>query len=347
MRTRKVTHGIHAGDARAPLQRRPDAGVPLSALLDRWMADQIITPEQAAQMTLPAEVGVNVEISEQPVPDHRSPLVVESLGYLGGAIVVAASMLIAARYWGDFASAWRLTVLGGVTLSLLVCGAAVPVQMAAVGDRLRSILWLASTAASAGFLTVLAVDRLDVGGDDLTLLVASGTTAYTLGLWLRSPTPAQQTAMMAALAVAASALIAQAGVDHLPGLGAWAVGLVWALFGWRGLLKPARFATSVGSATAIVGAMLTAGSDAGTVLTLVTVLAVVGAAIAIRDLLLLGVGILGLLVNLPAVITRWFPDSPVVPYLLLLLGALLVVVAVRVARRTPEGRAAPRGRAGM
>jgi hypothetical protein len=353
MRTRDARHDMQAGAARVTSQSQQQAALPLSVLLDRWVADQIITPEQAARMAGTDEFRVYADVNEHLGRVQRSSLVVEALGYLGGAIVVAASMLIAARYWSDLASAWRLAVLGSAALTLLVCGAAAPARLADVGDRLRAVLWLGSTAACAGFLAVLAVDFLDLHGNDITLLVATGTAAYAVGLWLSSSTLVQQLAMMVALAVTASAAVAQADVsDDVPGLGTWAVGLIWALLGWGGVLKPARFGLALGSAMAIFGAMLTAASDAGTVLTLVTVIAVVGAAMAFRDLLLLAVGTLGLLMNLPMAITRWFPDSLAAPYALLVVGALLVVVAVWVARRrTPEGVAVPRqdyssGRAG-
>ena len=330
MRTGHAKNGS-AGQARSQSSRQ--AAVPLSLLLDRWVAQRIITPEQAARMTGSPGLPVYVDADEHPGRVQRSPLVVEALGYLGGAIVVAASMLIAARYWGDLTSTWRLTLLGCAALILLVCGATVLPRRSDVVDRLRAVLWLGSTAACAGCLAVLAVDFLDLRDNDMALLVAAGTAVYAVGLWISSRTLVQQFAMMVALAVAASAAAAETGVSDLPGLGAWAVGVIWALWAWRGVLEPTRFGLTLGSAMAILGAMLTAGSDAGTVLTLATVATVVAAATAFRDLLLLGVGTVGLLLNLPMAMTRWFPDSPAVPYALLVVGGLLVVAAVSVARR--------------
>jgi len=352
MRAHLVSPGRRSGSAPEPWQGRADGALPLSELLDRWLADGIITPEQAARMTGTATPGTYVEPQQRPGRMPRGSLVVEALGYLGGVIVVTATMLILGRYWGDLATGWRLTFAGGAALALLAGGAAVPARLDEVGARLRAVLWLGSTAAAAGFLAVLAVDVLDVSDDDVFLLIASGTVVYATALWLISRTVAQQLAMMVGFAVTGAAVIVQADVsDNTPGLGPWTVGLVWALFGWGGLLEPRRFALTAGSVMAIFGAMLTAGSDAGTVLTLVTVVAAIGVAIAIRDLLLLGVGTLGLLANLPQALTRWFPDSLAGPYALLVIGALLVVVTVWIAgRRTPTADAPRRdfssGRAG-
>jgi hypothetical protein len=81
--------------------------------------------------------------------------------------------------------------------------------------------------------------------------------------------------------------------------------------------------------------MTTAGSDAGIVLTLATVMIVVSAAVATRDLLVLAVGTVGLLANLPVAATRWFPKILAAPVALLVVGAVLVIVAVRTALRRP------------
>jgi uncharacterized membrane protein len=137
--------------------------------LDRSVAEGIITAEQAAQMGDGA--GVRVEL---PGRSRRKSVVVEALGYLGGAIVVVSSLIIGARYWGEVGTGSRLTVLGCAALGLLVAGAGVPARMAAMGDRLRSVLWLASTVAFACFLTVLAVDAFGLSAPDVTLLVAAG-----------------------------------------------------------------------------------------------------------------------------------------------------------------------------
>jgi hypothetical protein len=329
MRSGGSTHRSPAGDdaSDAPKHVRDD-GTALSVLLDRWVGEGIITAEQAALM---ADTG-GLRVDEHPARHHRSSLVVEALGYLGGVIVVASSLLIGARYWEDIGTGWRLAALGCAALGLLLGG--VPARTAIVGGRLRSVFWLASTAAFAGFLTVLALDGLGVASRDAFVVVAAGTGVYAIALWVSSPTVVQQLAMMVACAATAASVIARADVpDTMPGLGVWGVGVVWALLGWGGLLKPSRVALVLGSATAILGAMLTAGSDAGTVLTLASVVAVVGAAVATRNLPLLGVGSLGLLANLPAAATRWFPDSLAVPIALLVVGAALVVVAVMGARR--------------
>ena len=330
-------------NGRLHFRERPAPTVALSALISQWLEDGVITSEQAARMTPATDLRVGATQDVPPRGSAVSSVVIEALGYLGGVIILAASMLISAQYWDELSTLGRLLLLGGASAVLLAAGAAAPGRLAEVGDRLRAVLWLASVAAGSGFLAVLAVETFDLHGADVAVLIAAGTAAYAVGLWLAHDNVVQQLAMMVALAMTGASVVANLDIsDDLPGIGAWSVGLVWALLAWGGQLRPRRVGIALGSVTMIVGAMMTGGSDAGTVLTLVTVSAVVAAAILMRDLLLLGVGTIGVLINLPTAVSRWFPDTMVVPYVLLAVGVALVLVAVRIARRrTPEGGAEP------
>jgi hypothetical protein len=215
----------------------------------------------------------------------------EALGYLGGAIVLVGSVLIGSWYWDDLGTAPRLGVLVGAGLLLVAAGAVVPASLGDAGERLRSVLWLISTGAAAGALGVLAADVLETSDANSLLLVAAGTAAYTGALWVAGRGFLQQVAMVVAVALTAIALINRADVsDDLPGVGAWAVGVAWAVLCWREQAQPSRAVLALGSVLALIGAMTTAGADAGMVFTLVTVILVVVAAVVLRDLLLLGVG---------------------------------------------------------
>jgi uncharacterized membrane protein len=83
----------------------------------------------------------------------------------------------------------------------------------------------------------------------------------------------------------------------------------------------------------LVGAAFTLPTDAGMVLALCTVVAIVVLAVLFRDLLLLAVGALGALNILPSVITEWFPGELAPPLVLLGFGGLLVAAAVYTAKR--------------
>lgn len=329
---RPVARPVRLSREPSGLSAQPDSSF-IESLLWQWTADEIITPGQAVKMR--AYVA-----QERPKSARAGQVVAEALGYLGGAIVVAASVLIAAQVWMDLATSWRLVVLGLAAAVLQAAGWSISKTLTGIGDRVRAVLWLASTGAACGFFGVIAVSVLELQGPDTALLITFGTAAYATALWVWNRSPLQQSAMIVALALTFAAAINALDVsEDLNGLGLWAVGISWALLGWGGLLTPRRLALVLGSVTAIIGAMVTAGSDAGLVLALVTVIAVWRAAVALRDLALLAVGTIGALWSVPVAMTTWFPDSMAATYALLLVGGLLVAVAVRIARRSGEQHA--------
>lgn len=311
----------------------PQALLPLAKLVDDWVAEGIISPDQADRIRARGEVSRGPE-PERREHAERSSLAVEALGYLGGVIVVVATMLIAAWYWTDITTAGRLVIVGVAAAALLAVGFAVPDRIGDVGVRLRSILWLASTVAVAGFLGILGSELLDLGGNDVALLTTAGTATFATALWtLRRAFVQQATMMVALMATSAAAIADFVTTDSLPGLGAWGVAGVWVLLGWGGILGPRRVVVDLGAVAILFGAVLTMSYDSGIVLAMATAAAVVFAAVLFRDLVLLAVGTVGSLVILPAPITRWFPDSLAAPFALLVVGALLVGAAVWIARR--------------
>ena len=317
-------------------------------LIDRWLGEGLITRAQAERMRAdlglssarPAPVEPVAPSSVQAAPivgppeRDRTSLMIEALAYLGGVIVLVAAGLLAAQYWDALSEVAQLGVVSGGAALLLVAGLAVPKHLGATSIRLRSVLWLLSTAATAAFLALFADLVLDLRGDDILLVSSAGAAALAAALWWRLPIFPQQAAFFIALMVAAAATVAQATDNpQVLGLPVWVLGVVWFALGWRGLLKPRRWVFAAGAAGMLVGAAITLPADAGMVLALCTVLAIVVLAVLFRDLLLLGVGAFGALNILPSVITEWFPGELAPPLVLLGFGGLLVAAAVYTATR--------------
>ncbi|HEU5036688.1 MAG TPA: DUF2157 domain-containing protein [Nocardioides sp.] len=308
--------------------------VPLSVLVEGWVRDGVISPEQAARMTSPTSLAAVTP------PREGVPVVAEALAYVGGAVVVAGSSLLTAYYWGDLDAGWRFLILAVVTALLVGLGAAVPRRLGDAGRRLRGVLWLAATAACAGATAVLvasvAPDRF--GSDTEAVLVAATTTALAAVLWTLHRFLLQQLALLVSAAVLVGTGIDWSGLPVEPGVGVWLLGVTWAVLGVLRVIAPTEVPLVLGSAVAIFGSMTTGDSDAGMVFILVTIAAVVVAAIARHDLALLGLGALATVVNLPAAMSRWFAGSVPAATALVVVGALLVVLAVWITRR---GREAP------
>lgn len=332
-----VTRKATSRPSRRPADE-PEAPVPLTSLLETWVADELISPEQADLILVRGDLLVRAPAAVRERQSGRTSLVIEALGYLGGVIMLVASILIASMYWEQIGTTGRLSIVGGVAAVLLAAGFAIPLRLEDVGSRLRSVLWLVSTGAFAGFVALLGADALDVPDADLFLLVSTAVAAYATALWLLGRSFVQQAAMMVGLILTASALVDRFTDSYqTPGFAVWGVALIWALLGWRGLLEPRRLATAAGAAAMFVGAMMALPSYPGIALGLVTAVAVVALAVLLRDLLMLAVGAVGTLLLLPAAVVELFPGTLAAPIAMLFVGALLVATGVFIARRRHPG----------
>jgi uncharacterized membrane protein len=330
-----------------PSQRVAPTAVPIEALTKHWLDEGVITAEQAARIRDDVGPDVVVQTSHRP-SSARTSLAVEALGYLGGVIAVVATMLITARYWEQISTTGRLALVGGTALVLVAAGRLIPGRAGGVGDRLRSVLWLAATAALAGFLGLLGNEVLDLADLDVFLMTSAGTAAAAAVLWSVNRSLLQQIAMAVTLMITAAAAIADfVTTDGLPGVGVWAVAAAWGLLGWRDLLAPRRGVQCMGAAGMVVGAMLTMPYDAGIVLALGTAALLVVLSLVMRDLILLGIGAVGALQVLPVMVNEWFPDTVAAPLALLAVGIVLVAVAIRIARHGGPGDAAGAARPTM
>lgn len=316
----------------------PSASDP--AMLERWVSRGIITTEQADQIR--ADISAEGDRTSTPLAPRATSLVVEAMGYLGGVIILVALGLVAGQVWADLPTLARLGLAGGVAVLLLAAGAGVRPGLGAPAVRLRAVLWLACSAAVAAFLGLLGDESLRWDGEETALLSAGGCAAVSAVLWWRHRHVLQHLAVLASLLVAAAAatgLLPDPGT--LPGLALWGVATGWAVLAWGGILKPQRAGVIIGAVAGVVGAVAVAGQAWGAVLALLTVAAIVLAAVALRDLVLLAVGSVGTFVVLPVVINRFVPGVLPAAVALLVVGLALVATAVITARR--RSRPARRG----
>lgn len=303
-----------------------------------WVAEGIISEEQAQRIR--AREGLALGALAAPGRASKMPLVIEALGYLGGAIVVVATMMIGGRYWSDLGDVARLGLLGGAALLLLAGGWLLPASLGDLGSRLRSVVWLVSTGAVVGFLAVWGSQVADLHGSDLALVITGGAAAYAVVLFVARPAFLQQAAMMGLLGGTLTALLAKVvGGDSWPAVGVWAAGVAWFALAEMGVLRPTGMARAAGAALAVIGAMVSsfAGADPAIAFSLVTVASVVVLAVVLSDLVLLAIGSLGAIQAIITAANQWFPDSVVGAVALLVAGGGLVGTAIWIARRRGRG----------
>jgi hypothetical protein len=274
-------------------------------------------------------------------------LLAEGLGYAGGALLVVAAVIISGVFWGELGPAGRLGIVLAATALLLGVGVAAPTGTDS-GWRLRAVSWLLGEVAAAGALGLLADEVLGLRGERVLLFAATGVAALAAVLWARSPTAAQHAGFVAAAALAAGAAAALLpdGYGYAVGTAVWGVGAAWLLLGWGGVVRSRAAADVCGAAVAGAGALQTVDATAGSVLAVVTAAALVVAGVLVRDLVLLGAGSVVMLVTVPVVMGRWFPDVLSAALALLVVGALLVLGGVRTARRRADRPGGPTGTVG-
>ena len=155
------------------------------------------------------------------------------------------------------------------------------------------------------------------------LVAACETAVVAAALWWWHRTVLQQAGLVGALVVVVAAAAAHLPNDDgdLIGLAMWGLGAVWLLLGWGGVVGPRLAADVLGGVVVAVGTTFAVGPAWGSVLAIVTAVALVAAGVALRDVALLVVGSLALLVDVPVVTDRWFPDALAAPMALLVVGA--------------------------
>jgi len=276
----------------------------LAAAIERWLADAIITAEQATKMRadLPEPEPPDGALGSPPAPmprTSRAVLVAEALGYLGGAIILVALGLVVGTLWDKMSVGVRLALVAVATVLLLVAGALIPARLGATGARLRSVLWLASSAALATLLGLGGSEWSGWRGEGVATLTALGAALYSAVLWWAHRHLLQHVAVFVALlsGVAAGASLLP-GTRTLPGLAVWVIAVAWLALAWRGLIPGRHAGTLLGAVGMLVGAITIVDDAWGVVLALATVTALIGLALIFGDLYLLGVGAVGTLMVL-------------------------------------------------
>ncbi len=312
----------------------------LGPLVERWVAAGIINTDQAERIR--ADLATMPEPEREQAPRGGS-LVAEAMGYLGGVIVLVGLGLVVGWFWDDMSTLARIGLSGGAAALLLVAGAMVSARMgeaggrlSEAGGRLRAVLWAGSSIALFGCLALTASESLHWEGDRVVTFAATATTVASALLWAVNRRMPQHIVVLTSLLVSVAAgtsLLTEA--YPWAGLAVWAVGVVWVALSWF-CVFPRRSGMALGAVSAIIGAVIVEGEQWGTALALVTVAALVLAAVAQRDLVVLGVASVGTLIVLPIAVDRFFPGVLPAALSLVGVGLSLVVLAVFVARRRRE-----------
>ncbi|MGD9703109.1 MAG: DUF2157 domain-containing protein [Acidimicrobiia bacterium] len=276
----RTRHGAAPPPAVAPSDavigiRHPGHSAALSDTLDRWVAADLLSADQAVAI-LDHERSVAAAPAsgrrvKAPAPPRRTPVFAEALGYLGGVLALTGLTLLVANYWPDLAPSIRLALSLATTLALFGAGALVHEHIDPALARLRWFLWTLSSATAAVFTGVLMVDGLDIDTPLFVVAACAGTIALeNVLLWRWRDRPIQELLFLAAAIVSASALVGAVTNAGGAGLTAWILAATVLAAGLRGITLRPIIPHVVGTIAIMVGAYVALSQWMGAGLLLVT-----------------------------------------------------------------------------
>lgn len=300
--------------------------IDLNQQLERWLADGIITDDQAELMRH------SVPARQPDEPEQRIPLVAEILGYVGAALAIWAVMFLVAEFW-DTLDYWAQMGLFGVLAFALFSGGLVLLDATEPAlRRLSSMLWAGSVLALGGALWVLFDPVLDLSVET-SWLALSAIAAVVAALMLRRQTSIPQHLTLFAAVIAAIAWFMTVTADPellAYGVVVWGIGLVWVLVTRAGVLRPELTGMVAGALAMFYGAQMVVIDDtsAGIWLGLFSAagFATIGVALQEKGTILLG-GV-GIFWFVPQLMFHFFGDTFGGMMGLLLSGLAIVGLAI-------------------
>jgi hypothetical protein len=303
----------------------------LSLAVDRGILSYTKADEVRALASTPSDLIVVPEVAR---PSMR-PVVAEILGYVGGALAVGAGIAVGQEIWTDLNSGVRVGVLVVVALAAWAAGVALHATEGAAG-RLASFLWVLAVAAAAGAAATVAYDWVGYRDEAVPLTAFATASVVAAGLWWVRRAPLQEVVTFGALAFTGSLTLVQLFGDDYPGVWVLALSLAWLVLAWRERIVPAVTGMLLGTvglliAPPMIGAL---SEEWVSSLGLLVAAAVVVGGIRMRHIPVAVLGVIGLFVYVPPMLSAVFGETATVMVVAFLIGVGLVTAAVVLARRS-------------
>jgi hypothetical protein len=297
--------------------------------LKRWVEAGLLTPDVAA--------AIETYESER-LGTSRIGRGMEAIAYLGAVLILIALGVLAAEFWDRLVPWGRFILSLIVTLVLFIVGLVFGRAVEPTIERAQMFAWFLTVPAAALTAYVAVSELAGVDDADTFAWVSLITLAVAAGLWWLRHSVLQTVAMGFASGASVVAVVSLS--ETVPG---WAYGLslaglgvVWLLLTWGGLFQPVRTSYVLAAAGILSIGFHTSqlpwpllGFGAG--------LALMALSVALDQTVLLGMGVAGLFVYIPATIFGVFGETLGVPVALLITGLILlgvVVVTVRLRTRS-------------
>jgi hypothetical protein len=291
--------------------------------------------QAAADQAAAGQAGAQQPAAGQAPAARRAPLVVEALGYLGGVLAIVAGFTLVPLLWPHIPRGAELALAAIATVAFWAVGAVLRTRDEPAFRRLRSVLWLLSTASLAAFVGVVAAKIWGLGSASAAVVTTAVATVYAVPLWWRTRSAPQHLAMFVGTALTVGtgiAWLSPGSGPWGPGLGVWGVSALWGLAAQRGYLGPLTAGYVSAGVGLLVGSQLTIETAAGHALGVATVAGLLAAGVLLRRVLLLGFGAVGIIAVVPETATRYLPTSAGAPLAIFVVGLSLLGLALWLAK---------------
>lgn len=313
--------------------------------MGRWLEAGVID-DPAARRIREFEAG---RAKTERQGGSAGPTVLEALLYLGVVVLGVGVFALIAQQWDELESWARVAATAVPVGLLLLAGLAMRASDEPALERGGQVAWLVAVAMFAGALAVIINEYgpdARSGDDDrmALLMVAAGTVALALVLWVFSASHAQVVALAGSLVFLAQALgnWPDSFSEPLAGMLLLAMGVAGLALGEVRWLTPRASVRFAFAAMAIAGPFQAGfGGEremAFELLTFAVAAAVLALGIVRNSFSLVVVAILGMFAALVAFIFEHFEEELGAPVALMLSGALLVGAVLVLANFRSETR---------
>jgi hypothetical protein len=320
----------------------------LNQSLATWREAKLLTEKQVAAITAFEVSQTPARGASETAPEHGTGvLLAEALGYVGAAIAVAAVVILMGSQWTNLNVGGQFGLIGLITVIVSGAGVALRGSERAPIRRLVSLLFIAGIGGVAWMVGIVSNDVLHWADSSTVLAIGACSLILSGALYRWRERVLPQVAALASALIIVGAVFDRPGLNGTStwvGLAMWAVGVAWALLGLGGWLRPTPIAVGFGAVVALIAAQIGSVGEQRLALLLVG-LATAGALLA-RGVgraaaYQVALGSIGVLVFLPQVVVHIFGSAIGAMVAMLVVGLLLIVVSVRLARgRSPRGGAA-------
>ena len=307
-------------------------------LIDKWLDNNVIS-QSVYDEIIKSEKDAN--------PSQKSK-VAKAITLIGSLFVLSGLLGTLPLIWDNLAYWAQLILLIVITVFLIYAANYSEkfedrnLFIFKSSERVSSVLYLISTISFASVvvfsLNILNTTNLINFSDDISILIASFfVLIYAIYLYIKTGLIFQHIALF----YTSIFFLGSLGNLIFPNIEPWAgglflfsTGLIWGLYTLNEVLEPSWLGYLLASSTISIGSIIFINDLVGSNNLLEIILLILGSiifvwgSIQLSEQVIFFIGGLGLIINLPRLITELLPDNIWPPLILFMVGGVLVAVGL-------------------